>query len=89
MQLAANLRRMNEKFKDLRAYGRAFNLQTMLTWRCPRAQFAIPEANLDASNPTAFPDFEDMVYWSDANFNLLVDQIARRSSTTRSRNSRR
>ena len=56
----------------------------------PRAQFAIPEVNLEASNPGVFTDFERMVdlmiskgivpiiitytYRNDANFNLLVDR---------------
>ena len=65
------------------------NLTTMLT-ALQKPQFAIPEVNLEASNPGVFTDLERMVdlmiskgivpiimtytYRTDAAFNLLVDQ---------------
>ncbi|MEO8678643.1 MAG: G8 domain-containing protein, partial [Vicinamibacterales bacterium] len=71
------------------SYSNALNLTTMLNG-LQKAQFAIPEVNLDAANPSAFPDFERMVdlliarhivpiiitytYRTDAAFNLMVDQ---------------
>jgi hypothetical protein len=78
-----------EKLQDCITYPRALNLHTMLA-ALRQAQFAIPEVNLEASNPGVFTDFERMVdlmiskgivpiimtytYRNDANFNLLVDR---------------
>jgi hypothetical protein len=78
-----------QKLEDCATYPGALNLHTMLA-ALPRAQFAIPEVNLEASNPGVFTDLERMVdlmianrivpiiltytYRTDANFNLLVDQ---------------
>jgi hypothetical protein len=78
-----------EKLLDCASYPNALNLRTMLAG-LPKAQFAIPEVNLDAANPGAFPDLEAMVdlmisegivpiiltytYRTDAAFNQMVDQ---------------
>jgi hypothetical protein len=78
-----------QKLQDCTAYPGALNLTTMLA-ALPKAQFAIPEVNLDAANPGSFQDFEAMVdlmiakgivpiiitytYRTDAAFNQLVDQ---------------
>ena len=78
-----------QKLQDCTTYPRALNLYTMLA-ALPKAQFAIPEVNLEASNPGVFTDLERMVdlmianhivpiiitytYRTDAAFNLLVDR---------------
>jgi hypothetical protein len=78
-----------QKLQDCGTYPNALNLTTMLA-ALPKAQFAIPEVNLDAANPEAFPDFQRMVdmmianhivpiiitytYRTDATFNGLVDR---------------
>src|SRR5215212_6814236 len=78
-----------QKLLDCASYSNALNLRTMLA-ALPKAQFAIPEVNLDAASPGSFPDFQAMVdlmianhivpiiitytYRTDAAFNLLVDQ---------------
>jgi hypothetical protein len=78
-----------QKLQDCATYPRALNLYTMLSG-LPKAQFAIPEVNLEASNPEVFTDLERMVdlmisnhivpiiitytYRTDAAFNLLVDR---------------
>ena len=78
-----------QKLQDCTTYPRALNLYTMLA-ALPKAQFAIPEVNLEASNPEVFTDLERMVdlmisnhivpiiitytYRTDAAFNLLVDR---------------
>ena len=78
-----------QKLQDCTTYPNALNLTTMLA-ALQKAQFAIPEVNLEASNPGVFTDFERMVdlmiakgivpiiitytYRTDAAFNLLVDQ---------------
>ena len=77
-----------QKLQDCTTYPNALNLSTMLA-ALPKAQFAIPEVNLEASNPGVFTDLERMVdlmiskgivpiiitytYRTDAAFNLLVD----------------
>jgi hypothetical protein len=78
-----------QKLLDCGTYPNALNLTTMLA-ALPRAQFAIPEVNLLASNPGVFTDLQRMVdlmianhivpiiitysYRTDAAFNNLVDQ---------------
>src|SRR6185295_891287 len=78
-----------QKLLDCAAYPNALNLTTMLA-ALPKAQFAIPEVNLDAAQPEVFTDLQRMVdmttanhivpiiitytYRTDANFNALVDQ---------------
>jgi hypothetical protein len=78
-----------QKLLDCATYPNALNLTTMLA-ALPKAQFAIPEVNLEASNPGAFTDLQRMVdlmianhivpiiitytYRTDAAFNNLVDQ---------------
>jgi hypothetical protein len=78
-----------QKLQNCTAYPNALNLYTILA-SIPKAQFAIPEVNLEASNPGVFTDFERMVdllisnhivpiiitytYRQAGNFNLLVDQ---------------
>ena len=78
-----------QKLQDCTTYPNALNLTTMLA-ALPKAQFAIPEVNLDAANPGVFADLQRMVdlmiskgivpiiltytYRTDAAFNLLVDQ---------------
>ena len=49
-----------QKLQNCTAYPSALNLYTMLA-ALPKAQFAIPEVNLEASNPASFTDFERMV----------------------------
>jgi hypothetical protein len=77
------------KLQDCATYPNALNLNTMLA-ALPRAQFAIPEVNLLATNPEAFTDLQRMVdlmianhiipiiitytYRTDAAFNSLVDR---------------
>ena len=78
-----------QKLQDCATYPNALNLFTMLA-ALPKAQFAIPEVNLEASNPAVFTDLERMIdlmisrgivpiiitytYRTDAAFNLLVDR---------------
>jgi hypothetical protein len=78
-----------QKLQDCATYPRVLNLRTMLAGLQP-AQFAIPEVNLEASNPEVFTDLQRMVdlmianhivpviltytYRTDAAFNLLVDR---------------
>jgi hypothetical protein len=78
-----------QKLLDCATYPNALNLTTMLA-ALPKAQFAIPEVNLDAARPEVFTDLERMVdmmianhivpiiitytYRTDANFNALVDR---------------
>ena len=78
-----------QKLQDCATYPRVLNLRTMLA-ALPKAQFAIPEVNLEAGNPEVFTDLERMVdlmianhivpviltytYRTDAAFNLLVDR---------------
>lgn len=78
-----------QKLLDCATYPNALNLRTMLA-ALPKAQFAIPEVNLDAANPGSFPDLEAMVdlmisngivpiiltytYRTDAAFNQMVDE---------------
>jgi hypothetical protein len=78
-----------QKLQDCATYPNMLNLTTMLA-ALPKAQFAIPEVNLDAAQPDKFPDFERMVdlmiahhivpiiitytYRQDAQFNSLVDR---------------
>ena len=82
-------RRQGQKLQDCATYPNALNLTTMLA-ALPKAQFAIPEVNLEASNPGVFTDLQRMVdlmianhivpiiitytYRTDAAFNNLVDQ---------------
>jgi hypothetical protein len=77
------------KLTDCVTYPNALNLTTMLA-ALPKAQFAIPEVNLEGSNPGVFTDLERMVdqmianhivpiiltytYRQDAAFNTMVDQ---------------
>jgi hypothetical protein len=77
------------KLLNCTAYPNALNLTTILA-AIPKAQFAIPEVNLLASNPADLTDFRRMLnllianhivpiiitytYRTDAKFNLLVDQ---------------
>jgi len=77
------------KLQNCTAYPNALNLTTILA-AIPKAQFAIPEVNLNASNPADLTDFRRMLdllianhivpivitytYRTDAKFNLLVDQ---------------
>jgi hypothetical protein len=78
-----------QKLQNCTAYPNALNLTTILS-AIPKAQFAIPEVNLEAGNPGVFTDLQRMVdlliskgivpiiltytYRTDAAFNLLVDQ---------------
>jgi len=78
-----------QKLQNCTTYPNALNLTTMLA-ALPKAQFAIPEVNLLASNPGVFTDLQRMVdlmianhivpiiitytYRTDAAFNNLVDQ---------------
>jgi hypothetical protein len=78
-----------QKLLDCTTYPRALNLYTMLAGLA-KPQFAIPEVNLEASQPEVFTDLERMVdlmianhivpviitytYRSDATFNALVDR---------------
>jgi len=78
-----------QKLLDCATYPNALNLTTMLA-ALPKAQFAIPEVNLDAARPEVFTDLERMIdmmianhivpiiitytYRTDANFNALVDR---------------
>ena len=78
-----------QKLQDCATYPNMLNLTTMLA-ALPRAQFAIPEVNLDAAQPDRFPDFERMIdllishhivpiiitytYRQDTRFNQMVDQ---------------
>jgi uncharacterized protein DUF4082/Big-like domain-containing protein/G8 domain-containing protein len=78
-----------QKLLDCAAYPNALNLTTMMA-ALPKAQFAIPEVNLDAARPEVFTDLERMIdmmianhivpviitytYRTDANFNALVDR---------------
>ena len=78
-----------QKLLDCTTYPRALNLYTMLAGLA-KPQFAIPEVNLEASQPEVFTDLERMVdlmianhivpviitytYRTDAAFNLLVDR---------------
>jgi hypothetical protein len=78
-----------QKLQNCTAYPNALNLTTMLA-ALPKAQFAIPEVNLEAGNPAVFTDLERMIdlmiskgivpiiltytYRTDAAFNLLVDR---------------
>ena len=78
-----------QKLQDCATYPNALNLHTMLA-ALPKAQFAIPEVNLEASNPAVFTDLERMIdlmiskgivpiiltytYRTSASFNLLVDR---------------
>src|SRR4029453_8338684 len=75
-----------QKLQNCTTYPNALNLTTMLT-ALPRAQFAIPEVNLLASNPADLTDFRRMLnllianyivpviitytYRNDAKFNVL------------------
>jgi hypothetical protein len=74
---------------DCKTYSNGLDLTTILA-AIPKAQFAIPEVNLLASNPSDLTDFRRMLdlliknhivpiiitytYRTDAKFNLLVDQ---------------
>src|SRR4029077_9915357 len=78
-----------QKLQDCGTYPNALDLTTILS-AIPKAQFAIPDVNLDAARPGEFPDLQRMVdlliskgivpiiltytYRTDAAFNLLVDQ---------------
>ena len=78
-----------QKLANCQAYPNALNLTTILA-AVPKAQFAIPEVNLLASNPADLTEFRRMLnllianhvvpiiitytYRTDAKFNLLVDQ---------------
>ncbi len=78
-----------QKLQDCTTYSNALNLTTILA-ALPKAQFAIPEVNLLASNPADLTEFRRMLnlmianhivpiiitytYRTDAKFNLLVDQ---------------
>ena len=78
-----------QKLQNCTAYPNALNLTTMLAG-LRKAQFAIPEVNLLASNPADLSEFRRMLdvlianhivpiiitytYRTDAKFNLLVDQ---------------
>ena len=78
-----------QKLQNCSTYPNALNLTTILA-AIPKAQFAIPEVNLLASNPEDLTDFRRMLdllianrivpviitytYRTDANFNLLVDR---------------
>ena len=78
-----------QKLQNCSTYPNALNLHTMLA-ALPKAQFAIPEVNLEASNPAVFTDLQRMIdlmiskgivpiiltytYRNDAAFNLLVDR---------------
>jgi hypothetical protein len=78
-----------QKLQDCTTYSNALNLTTILA-AIPKAQFAIPEVNLLASNPADLTEFRRMLnllianhvvpviitytYRTDAKFNLLVDQ---------------
>jgi hypothetical protein len=78
-----------QKLQNCTTYPNALNLTTILA-ALPKAQFAIPEVNLLASNPADLTEFQRMLnllignhivpiiitytYRTDAKFNLLVDQ---------------
>jgi uncharacterized protein DUF4082/Big-like domain-containing protein/PASTA domain-containing protein/G8 domain-containing protein len=78
-----------QKLLDCTTYPRALNLYTLLAG-LEKPQFAIPEVNLEASQPEVFTDLERMVdlmiadhivpiiitytYRTDATFNALVDR---------------
>src|SRR6185295_6777469 len=49
-----------QKLQNCTSYPNAQDLTTILS-AIPKAQFAIPEVNLDAARPGIFPDFQRMV----------------------------